>query len=193
MHHTRQVFIGGAGRTRRMGIGGDAPVSIQTMWKEGITEILRDRDALLSIVHRMEKLQSLGCDIIRFAVPDMESADALVLLAKETDIPLVADIHFDYKLALRCLEGTVAKIRINPGNIGSRDRVEAVVARCKEKGVAIRIGVNTGSLPQDIAAEVRDGKLTRAQGLSQTAAREREVLDGLVFEQFVGSVLSRAV
>ena len=193
MHHTRQVFIGGAGRTRRMGIGGDAPVSIQTMWKEGITGILNDRDALLSIVHRMEKLQSLGCDIIRFAVPDMESADALVLLAKETDIPLVADIHFDYKLALRCLEGNVAKIRINPGNIGSRDRVEAVVARCKDKGAAIRIGVNTGSLPQDIAAEVRDGKLTRAQGLSQTAAREAEVLDGLGFDQFVVSMKASSV
>ena len=83
------IKIGGKGNIKQVEIGGNAPISIQTMWKEGMTDILQDRDALLSIVHRMEKLQALGCDIIRFAVPDMASADALVLLAKETDIPLV--------------------------------------------------------------------------------------------------------
>ena len=172
MYRTRTVFIGGAGKTNRLGIGDDSPVSIQTMWKEGITDVLHSRDALLSVVDRIEKLQALGCDILRFAVPDMDSADALIKIAAETTLPLVADIHFDYKLALRCTEGNIAKIRINPGNIGARDRVEAVVKACKETGKAIRIGVNTGSLPLDIAEQVRDGKLSRAEALAETAFRE---------------------
>lgn len=193
MYRTRTVFIGGAGKTNRLGIGGDSPVSIQTMWKEGITDVLHSRDALLSVVDRIEKLQALGCDILRFAVPDMDSADALIKIAAETTLPLVADIHFDYKLALRCTEGNIAKIRINPGNIGARDRVEAVVKACKETGKAIRIGVNTGSLPLDIAEQVRDGKLSRAEALAETAFRESEILDSFNFDQFIVSMKASSV
>lgn len=190
---TNKVWIGGSGKTKRIGIGGDSPISIQTMWKEGITGVLCSRDVLFCLVERIEKLQALGCDILRFAVPDMESADALVKIAAETTMPLVADIHFDYRLALRCLEGDVAKIRINPGNIGSRDRVEAVVNRCKDKGVAIRIGVNSGSLPRDIAESVQQGKTTRAQALSMAALRELDAFDELGFDQVVVSMKASSV
>jgi (E)-4-hydroxy-3-methylbut-2-enyl-diphosphate synthase len=158
------------------------------MWKEGITAVLNDGDALRAILNRIETLRQLGCDILRFAVPDTESADALCLIAKNTSMPLVADIHFDYRLALRCLTGSVAKIRINPGNIGSRERTAEVAAACKDKGVPIRIGVNTGSLPKDIASRVDDGKITRAEGLAQTALREAAVLDELGFTQVVVSM-----
>lgn len=193
MCQSRTVFIGGAGETKRIGIGGKEPVSIQTMWKEGITDVLTDRTALISVINKIEMLGGLGCDILRFAVPDMPSADALVKIAAETTMPLVADIHFDYRLALRCLEGNVAKIRINPGNIGSRDRVEAVVKRCKDTGAAIRIGVNTGSFPKDIAEAVAIGKMTRATGLVETAAREASVFEDLDFQQFVVSMKASSV
>ena len=190
---TRKVYIGGMGTTKRISIGGDSPVSIQTMWKEGITEVLNNRDALFSVVDRIEKLSALGCDILRFAVPDMASADALVKIAENTSMPLVADIHFDYKLALRCLEGNVAKIRINPGNIGSRDRVEAVVNGCREKGAAIRIGVNTGSLPKDIAESVRENKISRSEALAETAAREVAIFDELNFKDVIVSMKASSV
>ena len=133
------VSVGGLGKTKRIEIGGTSPVSIQTMWKEGIIPVLSDNNALDSILTRIDELSRVGCDLIRFAVPDMESAKALCLIAENTSMPLVADIHFDYKLALECLKGNVAKIRINPGNIGSRANVEKVVNACKEKGAAIRL------------------------------------------------------
>ena len=160
----RTVSVGGLGKTKRIEIGGTSPVSIQTMWKEGIIPVLSDNNVLDSILLRIDELSRVGCDLIRFAVPDMESAKALCLIAENTSMPLVADIHFDYKLALECLKGNVAKIRINPGNIGSRANVEKVVNACKEKGAAIRIGVNSGSLPQDILAQVRENKISRAEG-----------------------------
>lgn len=190
---TNKVWIGGSGKTKRIGIGGDSPISIQTMWKEGITGVLNHRDALFHLVERIEQLHSLGCDILRFAVPDMESADALIKIASETSMPLVADIHFDYRLALRCLEGNIAKIRINPGNIGSIDRVESVVNKCKEKGVAIRIGVNTGSLPKDIALQVEQGTMTRAMALAEIASREALIFQKLNFDQFVISMKASSV
>ncbi|WP_187152151.1 flavodoxin-dependent (E)-4-hydroxy-3-methylbut-2-enyl-diphosphate synthase, partial [Treponema endosymbiont of Eucomonympha sp.] len=137
----RQVFIGGAGKTRRLGFGGASPVSIQTMWKASIADTLHDRAARTRLLADVETLEALGCDAVRFAVPDAPSADALVKLAAETQMPFIADIHFDYRLALRCLEGNVAKVRVNPGTIGNRERVKAVAERCRDKGAAIRIGV----------------------------------------------------
>jgi (E)-4-hydroxy-3-methylbut-2-enyl-diphosphate synthase len=171
-----------------LAIGGGAPVSVQTMWKEGITGLLTDPQAFSRTLGQIETLQALGCDILRFAVPDMPSAEALLKIAEQTSMPLVADIHFDYRLALRCLEGKVAKIRINPGNIGHRSRVEQVVARCKDTGAAIRIGVNTGSFPKDIAARVQSGELSRPEGLAETGLREAAVLDDLKFDQFLVSL-----
>lgn len=195
---TRKISLGGAGIVKKIEIGGDAPVSIQTMWKEGITSVLKDsplynEDALVSILNRIETLSSLGCDIIRFAVPDIDSARALCLIAQYSKTPLVADIHFDYKLALECLKGNVAKIRINPGNIGSKEKTEAVVKACMEKGAAIRIGVNTGSFPKDIQAKVENGTMSRSEGLCETASRESDVLESLGFTNYCVSMKASSV
>jgi len=189
----RTIYIGGAGKTKRIAIGGDSPVTIQTMWKEGITDIANDSGALSVLLQRIELLQSLGCDILRFAVPDTPSAQSLCVIAAHTSMPLVADIHFDYRLALECLKGNVAAIRINPGNIGSRDRVEKVVNACKEKDVSIRIGVNTGSLPKDLEERVEAGTLKRADALAETAAREASVFDELHFDQVAVSMKASSV
>ncbi|MBP3608051.1 MAG: flavodoxin-dependent (E)-4-hydroxy-3-methylbut-2-enyl-diphosphate synthase [Treponema sp.] len=189
----RKIFIGGMGNTERIGIGGDAPVTIQTMWKESIIDVKNDNEKLHQILIKINELKMLGCDIIRFAVPDMESAESFIEICKLSNIPLVADIHFDYRLALKCLEGPVAAIRINPGNIGARDRVEAVVNGCRDKGVAIRIGVNSGSLPHDLADLVGKKELSRAVALSMTAAREAEIFDELKFDQFVVSMKASSV
>lgn len=189
----RTVFLGGSGNVKRIGIGGDEPVSIQTMWKDGILDVAENDEALTELVKKINDLKALGCDILRFAVPDMQSAKSLVRIQDATDMPLVADIHFDYRLALECLKGNVAAIRINPGNIGSRDRVEKVVNSCREKGAAIRIGVNTGSLPKDLAEGVAQGKISRAEALAETAAREAAVFEELKFDQYVVSMKASSV
>ena len=189
----RTVFIGGNGHTQRIGIGGDEPISIQTMWKEGIVGVKDDAARLEGIREKLAELKTIGCDIVRFAVPDMASAESFIEICKATSMPLVADIHFDYRLALKCLEGPVAAIRINPGNIGSRERVEAVVNGCKEKGVAIRIGVNTGSLPKDLEAKVETGEMSRAVALAETAAREIAIFDELNFGDVVVSMKASSV
>lgn len=192
---TRMITIGGKGRTRKLSIGGTAPVSIQTMWKAPLTA-----DSLDSIVKEITGLEMLGCDIIRFAVPDMESADLLVKLAGMTDMPLVADIHFDHTLALRCLEGNVAKIRINPGNIGSIEKVRQVVERAKDSNAALRIGVNTGSLPADLKEKVEavpanhpDYATIRSDALVESASREAAVFDELGFSSYVVSMKASSV
>ncbi|MBR5934395.1 MAG: flavodoxin-dependent (E)-4-hydroxy-3-methylbut-2-enyl-diphosphate synthase [Treponema sp.] len=189
----RVISIGGNGNTQKILIGGSNPVTIQTMWKEGIEDVISNPVHLENIRSRIIQLKSLGCDIIRFAVPDMQSAESFVKICSEVSMPLVADIHFDYRLALECLKGNVGAIRINPGNIGSRDRVEAVVKGCREKGVAIRIGVNTGSLPKDLACAVEEGKMSRAQALAETASREVQVFDELNFDQFAVSMKASSV
>lgn len=189
----RIVTLGGAYGVRSVVMGGNNPVTTQTMWKEGIANLTGDSGALRSVLERISVMRNLGCDIIRFAVPDMESARSLCLIAANTEMPLVADIHFDYRLALECLKGPVAAIRINPGNIGSRERVEAVVNGCKEKGCAIRIGVNTGSLPSDLEQKVELKELTRAEALAQTALREAEVFDSLDFANVVVSMKASSV
>ena len=189
----RTVYVGGNGNTERIAIGGNNPVTIQTMWKEGIIGVKDNPSKIEEIVKQINSLKMLGCDIIRFAVPDMESAESFIEICKASAMPLVADIHFDYRLALKCLEGPVGAIRINPGNIGDRDRVEAVVNGCRDKGVAIRIGVNSGSLPHDLRELVEAGKLSRAVALSQTAAREAAVFDELNFDQFVVSMKASSV
>jgi len=191
----RAVQIGGSGRTRTLTIGGSAPVSIQTMWKAPLSA-----DSLNTVAKTLTELEMLGCDIVRFAVPDHHSADLLVALAKMTDMPLVADIHFDHTLALRCLDGNIAKIRINPGNIGSTSNVRAVVEKAQDTNVAIRIGVNTGSLPADLRARVEsvpadDPQHTtvRADALVEAAAREVAVFDSLGFKPVVVSMKASSV
>ena len=189
----RAVFLGGNANIKRIGIGGDEPVSIQTMWKKEIKSIYNDDKALHELLKEINELKSLGCDILRFAVPDTESAKSLVKIQANTDMPLVADIHFDYRLALECLKGNIAAVRINPGNIGSRDRVEKVVQACREKGSAIRIGVNTGSLPKDLAEKVETNQISRAEALAETAAREALVFEELKFDQYVVSMKASSV
>ena len=188
------IAIGGNGMTKRLEIGGDAPVSVQTMWKEPLVGA-----DLEGIARSLVSLEQLGCDIVRFAVPDLDSADALVKLASMTTMPLVADIHFDHRLALRCLDGAVAKIRINPGNIGSEDRVRAVAQKAADKGVAIRIGVNSGSLPRDLADLVEksrgsgDPAMARASALAEAASREVALFDAIGFKNVVVSMKASSV
>ncbi len=154
-----------------------------------------------SIARTLGGLEQLGCDIVRFAVPDMESADALVGLSKISSMPLVADIHFDHRLALRCLDGRVAKIRINPGNIGSEDKVRQVTEKARDTNAAIRIGVNSGSLPRDIqerleaaVPESAEARLhSRASALVETAIREMEAFDRFSFDRVIVSMKASTV
>ena len=134
---TRQILVGG------VPIGGGAPVAIQSMLNTKTTDI----DGSLE---QIRKLKTAGCQIARLAIPNMEAAKAFAEICSRSVLPLVADIHFDYKLALAAAEGGAAKIRINPGNIGGEDRVKAVVDVCKEKHIPIRIGVNGGSLDKKL-------------------------------------------
>ncbi|MBO4403795.1 MAG: flavodoxin-dependent (E)-4-hydroxy-3-methylbut-2-enyl-diphosphate synthase [Treponema sp.] len=192
------VKIGGVRGIKELLIGGNNPVTIQTMWKEGITDAAQDSEKLSKIIERIESLKLLGCDIIRFAVPDMESASSLRIIQERTDVPLVADIHFDWRLALACLDdqrkgSAPAAVRINPGNIGSRDRVEAVVKAAKNQQSAIRIGVNSGSIPKDLEKEVLENKLSRAKALSIAALREVSVLKELSFNEVVVSMKASSV
>ena len=193
MSTTKEIIIGGKGKTRIVKIGGNNPVSLQTMWKDSITDVCNNHDKLESIIKQINDLQMLGCDIIRFAVPDMESAKGLCLIASLTDCPLVADIHFDYRLALECLKGNVAAIRINPGNIGSFENTRTVVEACRNNCVAIRIGINSGSLPKDLQEKIATGNMTRSMALSETAVRESEVFEKLNFDQYVVSMKSSSV
>ena len=190
---TKEVALGGKGVTDRIVIGGNNPVTVQTMWKEGITDLSSNNEKLERILRELNDLKMMGCDIVRFAVPDMKSAAGLCLIAERTSMPLVADIHFDYKLALECLKGNVAAIRINPGNIGSVENTSCVVEACRENGAAIRIGINSGSLPQDLQKQIAEGKITRAQGLCETAVREASVFEDLKFDQYVVSMKSSDV
>ena len=190
---TRKVFLGGSGITKRISIGGDSPVSLQTMWKDSIVDVCDNNEKLEKIVKDLAGLSMLGCDIVRFAVPDVESAKGLCAIAERTEMPLVADIHFDYRLALECLKGNVAAIRINPGNIGSVENTKKVVEACREKGAALRIGINSGSLPKDLQSQIAEGKISRAQGICETAVREVEVFDSLNFDQVVVSMKSSSV
>ena len=138
---TREIRIGNTA------IGGDNKIAIQSMTNTDT----HDREATL---RQILSLQRAGCDIVRITVPDIEAADTIVYLKeKGVTIPIVADIHFDYRVALRCAELGVDKIRINPGNIGDEDRVRAVCKICNEKNIPIRIGVNSGSLERDILAK----------------------------------------
>ena len=134
---TRQIHVGG------VTIGGGAPVVIQSMLNTKTTDVAGS-------LAQINQLKAAGCQIARLAVPNMEAARGFAQIAKESPLPLVADIHFDYKLAIAAAEGGASKIRINPGNIGGEDRVQAVVEVCKDKKIPIRIGVNGGSLDKKL-------------------------------------------
>ena len=151
-------------------IGGGAPIVVQSMTKT-------DTRHVKATVRQIKQLEEIGCEIIRVAVPDVEAAQALVDIKKGIKIPLVADIHFDFRLALAALEAGVDGLRLNPGNIGEADKVKKVALMAKERGVPIRIGVNAGSLP-----ETRDKKLSIAERMVAAALEQVRLLESLDFD-----------
>lgn len=164
-------------------IGGDNPVAIQSMCNTKTSDVE-------ATVKQILALENEGCEIIRVAVPDMAAAEAIAEIKKQIHIPLVADIHFDYRLALKAIEKGVDKLRINPGNIGGEDRVKAVVEAAKEKNIPIRIGVNSGSLEKDILEKY--GKVT-PEGLVESAMRHVRILEKLDFRDIVISIKASSV
>ena len=174
---TRQILVGG------IPIGGGAPVVIQSMLNTKTTDVEGS-------LGQIRALASAGCQIARLAVPNMEAARGFAEIAKESPLPLVADIHFDYKLAIAAAEGGAAKIRINPGNIGGEDRVKAVVEVCKEKHIPIRIGVNGGSLDKKLLEKY--GHPT-AEALVESAFQHLELLEKQGFYDTCVSMKSSTV
>ncbi len=175
--HTREVSIGG-----RV-IGGGNPILIQSMTNT------RTDDAEATVA-QIEALTQAGCEIIRCAVPDMEAARALKQIRERIRIPLVADIHFDYRLAIAAIENGADKIRINPGNIGSADRVRAVVDAAKERGIPIRVGVNSGSLEKELVEKYHG---VTAEGLVESALAKAGMIEDMGYENLVISIKSSDV
>lgn len=175
--HTKTVKIGD-----RI-IGGGNPILIQSMTNTKTEDVP-------STVEQIHGLERAGCDIIRCAVPTMEAAKALGEIKKQISIPLVADIHFDYRLAIAAIEAGADKIRINPGNIGSTDRVRAVVDAARERNIPIRVGVNGGSLEKDIVE--RDHGVT-ASGIVESALRQTAVIEDMGYDNLVISIKSSDV
>lgn len=166
-----------------MFVGGDAPISVQSMTNTDTRDVG-------STLRQISALEDVGCDIIRCAVPDMEACDALVKICSGTRLPVVADIHFDYKLALKAIDNGISALRINPGNIGSIDRVEMVSKKAKEKNIPIRIGVNSGSLEKDLLE--RYGSPC-AEALVESALRHVDILEKMDFNDIVISIKSSRV
>ena len=174
---TRQINVGG------ITIGGGAPVVIQSMLNTKTTDVEGS-------LNQISQLQAAGCQIARLAVPNMEAARTFAEICKESPLPLVADIHFDYKLAIAAAEGGASKIRINPGNIGGEDRVQAVVDVCRDKKIPIRIGVNGGSLDKKLLEKY--GHPT-AEALVESAFEHLELLEKRGFYDTCVSMKSSTV
>ncbi len=168
---SKKLWIGGTS------IGGDAPIRVQSM----CTTLTQDVDAT---IRQIEALQAAGCEIARVAVPDREAAAALPEVVKRSILPVVADIHFDYRLALMALDARVHKLRLNPGNIHNKDGVREVVRRAKGQGTPIRIGVNHGSIGDRQPGDVRD----EAQRMVDLAMSEIKILEDLDFDDIAISV-----
>jgi (E)-4-hydroxy-3-methylbut-2-enyl-diphosphate synthase len=171
MKKTKVVQVG------NVKIGGGNPISIQSMCNTDT----RDAVATIKQIHDLEKA---GCEIIRVAVPDMTAAQAIKEIKKNISIPLVADIHFDYQLALESIKNGVDKVRINPGNIGKIENVQKVVDACKDKKIPIRIGINTGSLEKE--AEEKYGRTAKA--MVESALKHIQILEKLHFYDIVISL-----
>ncbi len=169
---SREIHLG------KVTVGGGAPLAIQSM----CNTCTEDVEATVSQIHALEQA---GCEIIRVAVPDMAAAEAISAIKERISIPLVADIHFDYRLALRCVEAGIDKIRINPGNIGGQERVRAVADACRERGIPIRIGVNGGSMEKELLRKY--GGVT-AQALVESAMSHVHLLNDCNFDDICISV-----
>lgn len=169
---SRRIMVG------HVAIGGDAPISVQSMTNTETTDVT-------ATVNQINALENAGADIVRVSVPTMEAAEAFGKIKQQVSIPLVADIHFDYKIALRVAELGADCLRINPGNIGREDRVRAVVEAARDRGIPIRIGVNAGSLEKDL--QKKYGEPTH-DALVESAQRHIDILDKLNFQDFKVSV-----
>lgn len=174
---SRQINVGG------VLVGGGAPISIQSMTNTPTHDV----EATLS---QIRALAAAGCDIVRVAVPDMRAAQAIGALKAGSPVPLVADIHFDYRLALEAAEQGIDKIRINPGNIGAPERVEAVAKACKERGIPIRVGVNGGSLEKELLAKY-GGPIPEA--MVESALGHIKLLERYGFEDICVSLKASSV
>jgi len=174
---TKEVHIG-----NRV-IGGGNPILIQSMTNTKTEDVA-------ATVAQIQKLTKAGCDIIRCAVPTMEAAKALAEIKKQIEIPLVADIHFDYKLAIAAMENGADKIRINPGNIGSAERVKAVVDVAKERNIPIRVGVNSGSLEKHLVEKYNG---VTAEGIVESALDKVKIIEDMGYDNLVISIKSSDV
>lgn len=174
---TREVRIG-----NRV-IGGQNPILIQSMANTRTEDVK-------GTIAQIQKLTAAGCEIIRCAVPTMEAAEALADIKKGITIPLVADIHFDYRLAIAAMEHGADKIRINPGNIGSRERIQAVVDAAKERGIPIRVGVNSGSLEKELVEKYHG---VTPEGLVESAMDKVHMIEGMGYDNLVISIKSSDV
>lgn len=166
-----------------MRIGGENPIAVQSMTKTDT------RDSTATVA-QIKALEEAGCEIIRVAVPDFEAAEALSNIKKAIKIPLIADIHFSHQLALKALEQGVDGLRINPGNIGSKDKIKSVVEAAKERGVSIRIGVNGGSLEKDLLEKYQS---PIPDALVESALRHVRILEDLDFQQIKISIKASGV
>jgi (E)-4-hydroxy-3-methylbut-2-enyl-diphosphate synthase len=174
---TRKVNVGG------VPVGGNAPISVQTMTKTKTSDVT-------GTVHQIRQAADAGCDIVRVTVNDKEAADAIADIVRQSPIPVVADIHFNHVFALQAIKANVAKVRINPGNIGSRDRIHQVLSAAKERSIPIRIGVNSGSLEEDILQ--KHGYPT-AEALYESAMRHVAICEESGFRDVIISVKSTDV
>ena len=164
-------------------IGGKNPILIQSMTNTKTEDVK-------ATVEQINSLAAAGCDIIRCAVPTMEAAEALTEIKKQIAIPLVADIHFDYRLAIAAMEHGADKIRINPGNIGSKERVQAVVDVAKERNIPIRVGVNSGSLEKDLVEKYHG---VTAEGIVESALDKVHLIEDMGYDNLVISIKSSDV
>lgn len=165
---SRQIMVG------NVAIGGDAPIAVQSMTNTETTDIA-------STVNQIKSLEAVGADIVRVSVPTMDAAEAFGEIRKQVNVPLVSDIHFDYKIALRVAELGADCLRINPGNIGREDRVKAVIESARDRNIPIRVGVNAGSLEKDL--QKKYGEPT-PQALVESAMRHVDILDRLDFQNY---------
>ena len=164
-------------------IGGGNPILIQSMTNTKTEDVA-------ATVAQIQALTAAGCDIIRCAVPTMEAAEALTEIKKQVSVPVVADIHFDYRLALAAIEHGADKIRINPGNIGSTERVRALVDAAKERGIPIRVGVNSGSLEKDLVEKYHG---VTAEGIVESALDKVHLIEDMGYDNLVISIKSSDV
>ena len=174
---SKRIYVG------NVPIGDGAPIAVQSMTNTRTTDVA-------ATVNQIKALERVGADIVRVSVPTMDAAEAFKLIKQQVNVPLVADIHFDYRLALAAIDAGVSALRLNPGNIGGRDRVEAVVKKAKERRIPIRIGVNAGSLPKDLLEAY--GHPT-AHAMAEAAWRHIRILEEMDFHDIVISLKAHDV